>query len=275
MESGSRKTLLLKSALVCLLSLGLPVALKRWTHSFHLSRCVLPLKEKHQIFSLLEKKEVEKILSRPFHYLDRGAQSFVFESEDGRFVLKLFFFDPHPKLTRPNSRGLARKKAKRTLEGCKTASLAHEETALVYLHLGQSDEKLPIVRLIGPAWKRSWLNCSHYCFAIQERAVLLKESLQAVYLQKNQQAFQRKIRSLSKLLKRRIERNIHNSDPGLFNNFGFVDCDRAIEIDFGNYRQCPDWKEADKSQEEARYLDKLALWMDETMPEWKELCDKK
>ena len=37
-----------------------------------------------------ESTELDKILSQPFHYLARGAQSFVFVAEDGETVLKFF-----------------------------------------------------------------------------------------------------------------------------------------------------------------------------------------
>src|SRR5437868_3279127 len=37
-----------------------------------------------------ETTEAKIILAQPFYYLGKGAQSYVFESEDGNFVLKFF-----------------------------------------------------------------------------------------------------------------------------------------------------------------------------------------
>src|SRR5262245_9492560 len=35
-------------------------------------------------------RELEKALSQPYHFLSKGAQAFVFKSEDGRYVIKFF-----------------------------------------------------------------------------------------------------------------------------------------------------------------------------------------
>ena len=38
----------------------------------------------------------EEILKQPFHYLARGGQSFVFVSEDQKYVIKFFKNNPNP-----------------------------------------------------------------------------------------------------------------------------------------------------------------------------------
>ena len=256
---------------LCIFSLAFPAALKRYTRSFHLSRCTFALKP--QIFSKLSPDELQKILSQPFHYLDRGAQSFVFSSEDGAYVIKLFIFDSSIGLL---ARCLGRmewkagEKAVRILESCKAASLASEETALVYLHLGPSEETFPPLRLIGPAWKRSSIHSADYCFALQMRAEPFKKSLQSDYLEKDRNSFSRKVDALYVLLNDRIARGIHNSDSDLFRNFGFINSDRAIEMDFGNYRIHQKWDQKAKEREIERYRSKLVQCVDETMPEWKD-----
>src|SRR5579872_1148087 len=56
----------------------------------------LPLKEMDRID--WDPVSIEQALSQPFHYLGKGRQSFVFASEDGKWVLKFFnqkyFQDP-------------------------------------------------------------------------------------------------------------------------------------------------------------------------------------
>jgi hypothetical protein len=39
-----------------------------------------------------EKKEVDSILNQPFNYVGKGAQSYVFASKDGKYVIKFFKF---------------------------------------------------------------------------------------------------------------------------------------------------------------------------------------
>src|SRR6266567_3530070 len=35
-------------------------------------------------------RELERALCQPYHFLSKGAQAFVFKSEDGRYVIKFF-----------------------------------------------------------------------------------------------------------------------------------------------------------------------------------------
>lgn len=254
---------LLLFVFLCAASLSLPAGLKRWTHSFHLSRCMPPASsawEGGKLFSSLPAKEIGEVLSQTFYYLDRGAQSFVFASQDGRYVLKLFLFDPSPF------------KAKKMLESCKIAAQAVEETALVYLHFGPSKETLPVVRLVGPAWRRTRLQCANYCFALQMRAVPFKESLFLAYREKNLDALTQRLDAFYSLLRRRISMGILNSDPGLCCNFGFIEDSRAIEIDFGNYSL---EEKCDEDREMNRYRRKLVEWASIEMPEWKEEFEKR
>jgi len=243
---------------VCLSLLALPAGLKRWTHSFHLARCVVPkIDSSGELFSKFPQKKIQKILSQPFYYLDRGAQSFVFASEDGLYVLKLFFFDSK------------KEKAAKTLASCRVAVKAAEETALIYLHEGPSNQKLPVVRLIGPAWRRSRLESGRYCFALQRRALPMKEALRLAYVEGDRLLVQQRLDSFFSLLKRRISMGIFNSDRNLYNNFGFLENGQAIEIDFGNYRQKP-WSKEARDKEIARYQKKLMKWAGYALPGWKD-----
>lgn len=255
-------SLFLFASLLCL-----PAGLKRWTCSFHAARCIPPILGEKQgvVFSKLEPEAITKILSQPFHYLDRGAQSFVFASQDGRYVLKLFFFDSFPKFYMQSNM----EKARKMMQSCVIAAQAADETGLIYLHFGPSNLSLPKLRLFGPAWHRTHLESSSYCFALQRRATLLKESLCLAYLKKDRDAFVKKVDAFFELLRRRVSMGILNSDPSLYGNFGFVG-ERAIEIDFGNYYQDTTLSEQAGMREIARYKKKLDEWASRMMPEWKE-----
>ncbi len=250
-------SLFIFAALFCL-----PAGLKKWTCSFHTMRCIPPIimEEQGVIFSKLEADEISKILSQPFRYLDRGAQSFVFSSLDGLYVLKLFFFDLFPKFHKQNNI----EKVKKTMRSCRIAAGVAEETGLIYLHFGPSKELLPKLLLLGPAWHCTHLEGAGYCFALQKRAILLKESLRSAYLEKNRGVFIKRLETF--LDQRRISMGIRNSDRSLYSNFGFVE-DRAIEIDFGNY-----YHETDTCREKeiARYKKRLSEWASIETPEWKE-----
>lgn len=239
--------------------LCLPCLLKKWTCSFHKERCTPPLLEEQlgEVFSSLSPKELQEALSQKFTYLDRGAQSFVFASEDRKLVLKLFFFDRSPE------------KAQSLARSCRAAALAAEETGLVYLHFGPSEKSLPRFLLHGPAWHVTELQGANYCFALQKRAVPLKESLVSAYLAGDLKTFMQRVDAFFFLLQKRISMGIRNSDRSLFCNFGFVEGGGAIEIDFGHYLYDQDWSEEAKKREIDRYRKKLVEWTSCNVAEWK------
>lgn len=247
---------------LCALFLLLPAGLKRWTCSFHLSRFTPPALEEGcgVIYSKGPPEEVKQIFTQKFDYLGRGAQSFAFLSRDGNYVLKLFFFD----------RGSTLTKAKWLLESFKAAAYASEKTALVYLHFGPSKEPLMPLKLCGPAWHRKEIKSQNYCFALQRRAVLFKEALSSAYRSHQKDVFFKRIDSFFDLLQRRVSMGIRNSDRSLFGNFGFVEGDEAIEIDFGHYYLDPEWTQEAKRREIARYKKRLIEWVAHEMPEWLE-----
>ncbi len=252
--------LLLFSAFLCL-----PAALKRWTCSFHKERCIPPILEEQpgEMFSRLSPGEIQKALSQTFTYLDRGAQSFVFASEDRELVLKLFFFDG------------ALEKAESLVQSCKAAALAAEETGLVYLHFGPSDKSLPSLKLCGPAWHWTELKGANYCFALQRRAIPLKESLGSAYFAGNREVFLQRIDAFFALLQKRISMGIRNSDRSLFSNFGFIEGGGAIEIDFGHYFFDPEWTEEAGKREVDRYRKRLVEWASRNMADWKEEIERR
>ena len=97
---------------------------------------------------VLDKKELLPILSQPFFYLNRGAQCFVFESQDHKYVMKIFH-ESRPSTLFPKwkkqKKDTKSERAKRTrFEGCLTAyRAAREETALLYLRLIQQKMNFP------------------------------------------------------------------------------------------------------------------------------------
>jgi hypothetical protein len=264
---------------ICMLLL--PVSLKRWTHSFHPSRLLvsLPGRVCSDIPPRLSQEELAVILSQEFSYLSRGSQAFVFSSHDRRYVLKLFLFDsPQHVLSHrfysKNDPSLLQKteeKAIKTLEAARTAyQYLPEETGLLYLHLDPSEGMLPSIRIKGPAWRRGSLSLDRYRFVLQKRARPLQDVLWESCRGRNRAEFCHRIDSLAALLDRRIQCGIYNSDPTLFDNFGFVE-NHAVEIDFGNYVYCPHLFKGRRPQEEkARYMGQLLKWIQLNMPEWKD-----
>lgn len=266
-------------------SLVLPSALKRLTHSFHANRlrAVLPSIQSSNKFHRTSLETVRGYLSQDYYYLSRGSQAFVFVSADHRVVLKLFIFDStdsfchrffHSFLRKSRDASFSNRmenRAIRTLEACKLADrYLPNETAIVYAHLNPGSGNLPLVHLIGPAWKRLDIQLDAVRFVLQKRADSLSETLMQAYLQHDQNRFFYLINQFNAMLDRRIACGIANTDPTLFDNFGVIGS-QPVEIDFGNYIYCSELAIINRAREEkARYTDQLLKWVEWNIPQWKD-----
>jgi hypothetical protein len=197
--------------------------------------------------------EVMKVFEQPFHYIDKGSQCYVFESEDQKTVIKFFRFDERKSnlkiFTLFNAAHIAFERLKR-------------ETGLLYIHLNPTELGLPTLRCSDAIGRTYHLALDECRFAVQKKVQTFESAMREA--KENPELMKRRIDQLIDLLKARAEKGVFNSDPSLSRNFGFLE-NRAIEIDFGNYRPLiPHTKE----QEVERYTERLKRYLNQNAPEW-------
>lgn len=211
------------------------------------------------------------ILNQPFVYLTRGNQSTVFQSEDGKYVLKLFRYKRSLFPLIHKFKNWFKKKPKQSFlsKADKTFNAAHlayteasEHTQVIYCHLNLTNNLLPITQL--KAGKTYTVPLDAYRFALQKKVNPFKETLLSARAQPEE--MHRLIDSFVELLIDRSRLNIRNSDPNLGPNFGFLE-GKAVELDFGNYHKVsPDLER--KKAEISNYLIRLEHWLEDYAPEY-------
>lgn len=217
-----------------------------------------PFRSEWEISSDLSREEVCKILSQAYAYLDRGAQCYVFASQDGEYVLKIFRFDRKDKKTT-----LMEKVNALFLGSILAYERAREETGLLFLHLNRTENAFPLLQLTGPLGQPFSLKLDSYRFAIQKRVRPFRESLMNAYRSSDPEEMPQLLDAFLEVLSSRVDKGIRNSDPAVSRNFGFLG-KQAFEIDFGNYSE----NGVPREKEIARYIQKLRLWLKENAPEW-------
>lgn len=263
-------------AVLCAAALLFPVGFKRFTKGFKLAKTHLgiPYNPNWERESILSNEELVQLLEQPFSYLGKGSQCYVFESSDRQFVIKLFRFDqrgfPLLKRTKRNGRSLEKK-----IERFSTASLlafdyAREETGLIYLHLNLTQIRLPLLNAKGPLGQNLKLPLDRFHFAVQRRVDPFRRSLLYASYCQNKEEMRARIDSFVRLLERRTEKGIANSDPNLSRNFGFLG-KRAVELDFGNYMRLS----GSRIGEIKRYTNRLRSWLSKNAPEWVSYLDER
>ena len=216
----------------------------------------IPNIESHLDYNLdweVKNGALPSIFEQSFSYFGAGGQCFVFLSEDGNYVLKLFKHHqrrlpllikslplPHKwAVKREKQRTRRMKKLQRDYRSYKLAieQLA-EETGLLYVHLNESTNLQKSARIIDKLHIAHIIPLDHVGFVIQKKASLalphLKELIDAQELSTAKKA----IESICDLIVSRCKKGIYDEDAKIHRNFGFID-NKAILIDVGRLRPDP------------------------------------
>jgi len=203
---------------------------------------------------------IHAALQKKYRFLGKGMQSYVFTSDDGEYVIKLFRFD---KLESPQQ-------CQNFFAACTIAhNLLSEETGLLYLHLNLSEGNLPILHCTDAIGRKYHLPLDNLRFALQKKALPLTDTL--VKASKNPVDMKNRIDQFVHLLNERSKKRVLNSDGNLKRNFGFLE-DRAIELDFGNFVID---EETDSLDETKKFALQLRKWLEKNAPDWVAYLDER
>ncbi|MBS0616463.1 MAG: hypothetical protein JSR58_07935 [Verrucomicrobia bacterium] len=188
---------------------------------------------------------VPQIFDQKFHYLGKGAQSFVFASQDGKYVLK-FFRHHHmraPWIIRSLPFAWAQAKAQKKESKLKKDFLSYtiafrempEETGIIYLHLNKTDHLKKKVTFVDKLGTFHEVDLDGMEFMVQKRATLLYPSIAQLMEKGETEKAKGAIADLLELLQKRMRKGIFDKDPDLNTNFGYVG-GKPIQIDVGRFR---------------------------------------
>jgi len=218
------------------------------------------------------------LLTQTYHYLSCGSQSYVFVSQDGKTILKLFKFQ-HMRtlpwldfLPSKGSLGEKRRKKRTILEKTfNSYTLAYDqlkkETALLYIHLAKTDHLKKTLTIIDKIGKRHTLDLDQVEFILQKRGTLAYETLTSWMKKGETQKGEEGIRNLLRLAIRRCQSGIFDKDPDFSTNFGFIE-EIPFQIDFG--RLTPSENETDPkiyAPEMIRITRDFERWIAENHPD--------
>lgn len=211
-----------------------------------------------------EVPSIEVLPATTFRYLGKGGQSYIFVSEDDRYVLKLFRSSRLNILKLlPFENEIARHEnlIRQTLQSYSIADRClKEETGLIGVHLTPKGN-LPPLKIIDKLGIAHVLNPSDYPFVIQEKAVLVKERISQLMDSGDLMGAKQTLSSLFTLIEERKAKKIYDGDANVLKNFGFCG-DRPIQIDGGRFSVSPCSEE--KLQKSS---DELLRWINENYPQ--------
>jgi len=195
----------------------------------------------------------EEILKQPFHYLARGGQSFVFVSEDQKYVIKFFKNSPNAFVPLKKYHTKKINKLIRDIEGYLLAfERIPEESGLIFLKLDTEKAFDQTVTLVDKLGIQHQLPLQKTLFAIQKKGEPLYSYLKHVG---NVQAVFDSLRALMEI---RRSHAIDDTDSHLAQNLGFID-GKPCFLDPGKFVNAPIQK--------AEYPEKFVTWVKINYPE--------
>ncbi len=229
-----------------------------------------------------QQSAIQTILNQPFHYLGKGCQSYVFASEDGKYVLK--FFKYHRYRTKPWVNALAflppveayrrdrqehkDKKLSNLFSSWMTAfKFLPEATGLIYVHLNKGEGWDQEVVLYDKIGGKHLINLNQLEFLVQKRAVMLADTLEMMLNAQTGNLAKDQIASLFALIRSDYASGFVDEDHALLQNTGVLE-GKPIHIDVGQIGRKAEAKEvAIYRQHLFNKMYKFREWLHERDPQ--------
>lgn len=220
------------------------------TDDFRLSNITSELPYRHEWSTPTDAAQeviLASILNQPYTYLGKGAQSYVFTSADGKYVLKFFKFK-HLRQNfyidiLPDIGPIASYKAKqaarkeRKLAGVFTSHLLaynkhRDESGLIFIQMNTTNNPHRTVTLFDKIGRQYILDLESFPFVLQRRGVPLDTALKSLLDKGDIGAAKEKITKIFTLYAQEYSKGLFDHDHGIDRNTGFID-NNAAHLDVG------------------------------------------
>lgn len=196
-----------------------------------------------------EKELVDQVLQQEFHYLGKGCQSYVFESQDGQYVMKFFKYQrfrtqpwlPYltflPGMDEYYQAKIAKKSGqlRKLLQSWKIAfDHLKDETGLVYVHLNKDPLSDKMITIYDKMGFKHTLFIDQMEFMIQRKAKMYCSSISDCMAYGDIFAASQLVEQLLARLLSEYQRGLADGDHAIMQNTGVLD-GKLIHIDVGQF----------------------------------------
>lgn len=197
-----------------------------------------------------ELDRLNMIFQQKFKFLAVGSQSYAFESEDGKHVIKFFIMKHQiPRVSdlwHPEKINLRRQNLLSIFNAHKLAyDKMREDAGLIYIHLNKTAHLKTELKVIDRLGRTHLIDLDTVEFALQEKAELIFTHLKKLLKRNDKEGVKKAIASILQLVQRRIDLGISDHDKAVKHNYGFIG-DRAVHLDIGRIEKIRKTKEYDR-----------------------------
>lgn len=223
---------------------------------------------------------LDSILLQKFKFLSKGRQSFVFSSEDDKYVIKFFryhrytlplsikIFSSFPIINNFSNK-LDGELKDFYIETMMSYKLTYEklqrETSTIFVHLNKTSDLNKKITIVDKFNIKHIIDLDKYGFVIQKKAKSFSKEL--LRLKNDKNAFENLIASFFDNLNDIYKKNMMNNDRHVIDNLGVID-DRVVEIDIGRFSPNNKINQKQILENEARrYTVYLKRWLMKNNPD--------
>jgi hypothetical protein len=216
---------------------------------------------------------LKNIFSQPFHYLDRGKQSYVFESQDKLYVLKVFDnrclrSGKLPFLFTIEKERCA-KKIKQLFDGFKVAeALGTESTGLLFLQLAPDPSYTLHVHVKDRFVFIHDIDLSNIPFALQQKAIPMRIVISDLLNKGKLKEAEQRLHQVIHMYVEGYKKGVIDLDHNFMYNTGFID-NHPIRIDVGRLK----YEEQASNPKyfiidlQKVFIDRLGKWLERHFPQ--------
>ena len=234
-----------------------------------------------------ERKQLLKLLEKPFYFLGKGNESYAFVSEDQTTVIKFFKhqlirlpFLHEALLSLPHAtfgKGLLRARAERLKRSFISNKIAYDnfkqETGLIALNLARDWKVGKQITLIDRLGIAHLVDLDQTEFIVQKRAVLARQKFKELQKEGRLEEAKKSLESILTIMLKRAQAGFTDRDPRPLDNFGFFQ-GHAVEIDTGSFLPASNEKKGSAFKECFLYdVEQMKVWLKKDHPELIEPCE--
>ena len=214
---------------------------------------------------------LQEILSQPFHYLSSGSQCYVFKSEDGKTVLKLFKNHRFFNIASLFDEKRRQKRIESFHDALTSCLFSHqnfqEHTAVFYIHLGKTTTPDFTAHLVDKLGIHHFIDLNNIQFHLQDCATSVPQHLLMLRRYRQHEEAKRALDSLLEISEKRALLGFNDKDPHLIYNFGFIN-GVAMQIDAVGFskNESTDQRRF-YTRETKKIRTKVMPWLKENYPE--------
>lgn len=229
-----------------------------------------------------EHQTLDSAIDQSYSYLGKGCQAYVFQSQDGKYVIKFFKYQRFrlkpwesylPSVSFIDSYRYQKllKKQKKLENFLSSWVVAFDdlksEAGLIYVHLNKSTNLKKMLLIRDKIGMEHQVDLDQYEFCVQKKAVMLSDALLRFKRENKLTEAKQLILRLIDLLVSDYKRGFRDNDPALMQNTGVVD-GYPIYVDIGQLVKDEKIKNPEVYQPILKAkMQELDLWLQENYPE--------